>query len=95
MKCCGALARLVRAGNPRPGAWCTVGGRGEGLGAVVPMHAVVDGADVRGLTKHRGALVVADGVLELLEVQPEGKRTMTERPSSRPRRDSRSARSKP
>jgi methionyl-tRNA formyltransferase len=71
------LARLVRAGNPRPGAWCLVGGRRVKVwrardgGALLP-----EGAVVGELTK-RGALVVADGLLELVELQPEGKRTMT------------------
>ena len=72
-----ALDRLVRAGNPRPGAWCTVGGRRVKVWKARSSDAVVPtGAVPGGLTKS-GALVVADGVLELLEVQPEGKRTMT------------------
>jgi methionyl-tRNA formyltransferase len=70
------LARLVRAGNPRPGAWCSVGGRrvkiwrAHDTGAAVP-----EGARAGDLTK-AGALVTPTGLLDLVEVQPEGKRTM-------------------
>jgi methionyl-tRNA formyltransferase len=67
------LARVVRAGNPRPGAWMVVGGRrvkvwraraaaGEGPAGVVPPP---------------GELVTPDGVLRLDEVQPEGRPHMT------------------
>jgi len=71
------LHRLVRAGNPRPGAWCTVGGRRVKVWKARPSDALVpEGASPGTLTKN-GALVVGDGVLELLEVQPEGKRSMS------------------
>ena len=69
-------ARIVRAGNPRPGAWFRVGGRRvkvwrartsrDGRRAPVPAGPI--DAD--------GALGTADGVLVLDEVQPEGKRAM-------------------
>jgi methionyl-tRNA formyltransferase len=79
------LARLVRAGNPRPGAWCTVGGRrvkvwrarhiDASVAPDAPPYAPSD-APPGTLTRH-GALVVGDGLLELVEVQPAGKRPMT------------------
>ncbi len=72
------VARLVRAGNPRPGAWCTVGGRRVKVWRARPSAAAVGsvGADPGTLTK-TGALVTADGLLDLVEVQPEGKRAMS------------------
>ena len=73
------LARLVRAGNPRPGAWCTVAGRrvkvwkARAAGAVVALPA----APTPGQLSSHGHLFLREGLLELLEVQPEGKRRMT------------------
>jgi methionyl-tRNA formyltransferase len=69
-----ALARIVRAGNPRPGAWMRVAGR-----RVKVWRAHPDGpapADEHGTITPGGGLVTADGVLVLDEVQPEGKRPM-------------------
>ncbi|HEY5173055.1 MAG TPA: methionyl-tRNA formyltransferase [Acidimicrobiia bacterium] len=70
------LARVVRAGNPRPGAWFrVVGKRVKVLRAheagehAEPIEAGAVGAD--------GAIGTAHGVLALDEVQPEGKRIMT------------------
>jgi len=72
------LARVVRAGNPRPGAWFRAGGRrvkvwraheggeSEPAGALDP-----------GTIGPHGALATTRGVLVLDEVQPEGKRVMT------------------
>jgi methionyl-tRNA formyltransferase len=71
------LARLVRAGNPRPGAWCTVGGRRVKLWRARPSGAVPSVDAVPGMLTKAGDLVVGDGLLELVEVQPEGKRTMS------------------
>jgi methionyl-tRNA formyltransferase len=71
------LHRLVRAGNPRPGAWCTVAGRRVKVwrarldGALLPANARP------GTLTKGGALVTGGGLLDLVEVQPEGKRTMT------------------
>jgi methionyl-tRNA formyltransferase len=77
------IARLVRAGNPRPGAWCTVGGRRVKVWRARAVDAassaagsVPDDAPPGTLTR-RGALVVGDGLLDLVEVQPEGKGRMT------------------
>ena len=70
------LARIVRAGNPRPGAWMRVGGRRV---KVWRAHDDGDGASTEGepgAITTSGGLVTADGVLALDEVQPEGKRAM-------------------
>jgi methionyl-tRNA formyltransferase len=71
------LARLVRAGNPRPGAWCTVAGRRVKVWRARPGDpAIPQDARPGALTKG-GALVTGRGLLELSEVQPEGKRVMS------------------
>jgi methionyl-tRNA formyltransferase len=67
------LARVVRAGNPRPGAWTVVGG--ERL-KVLRAHVVHDGALAPGEVDTHAALGTVDGVLALDEVQPAGKRPM-------------------
>jgi methionyl-tRNA formyltransferase len=68
------LARVVRAGNPRPGAWTRVDGRRV---KVLRAHAVErdDGAPV-GTIDADGRLATASGLLALDEVQPEGKAAM-------------------
>jgi methionyl-tRNA formyltransferase len=71
------LMRVVRAGNPRPGAWLTVDGE-----RVKVLRAGVDPsvADVpRDRIDLHGRLGTVDGVLALEEVQPEGRRPMTAR----------------
>jgi len=66
------LARLVRAGNPRPGAWMVVRGR-----RVKVWRARPDvGAGTPGSIRPPDELVTADGVLRLDEVQPEGRPRM-------------------
>jgi methionyl-tRNA formyltransferase len=71
------LARVVRAGNPRPGAWFRAGGRRVKvwLGHIVDD---VGGREVGppGTVDREPALRTTDGVLVLDEVQPEGKRVM-------------------
>jgi methionyl-tRNA formyltransferase len=68
------LARVVRAGNPRPGAWLTIG---DGRLKVLRAHAIDAGADVAvGTIDADAHLGTADGVLALEEVQPPGKRAM-------------------
>jgi methionyl-tRNA formyltransferase len=66
------LERVVRAGNPRPGAWTTIGGRR----LKVLRAQVVDatGGDAHGTIDEEARLTTRDGVLELLEVQAQGKR---------------------
>lgn len=77
------LLRLVRAGNPKPGAWLQI----EGARVKVwRAHAAAPPGDSSGPTGPAdlppgaitadGGLVVADGILELDEVQPAGKRPM-------------------
>jgi methionyl-tRNA formyltransferase len=68
------LDRLVRAGNPRPGAWMHVSGRRV---KVWRTHAEPGSAGAPGVITAGGALVTADGVLALDDVQPEGKRAMS------------------
>jgi methionyl-tRNA formyltransferase len=71
------LARVVRAGNPRPGAWCMVGGRRVKVWSARDGGAVGPAGAAPGDLTKGGALVAADGLLDLVKVQPEGKRTMT------------------
>jgi methionyl-tRNA formyltransferase len=69
------LDRVVRAGNPRPGAWMTVGGRRVKVWRAQPA-ADVPGDRAVGSITAAGALVTASGALVLDEVQAEGKRAM-------------------
>ena len=74
----------MRAGNPRPGAWCVVGGRRVKVWrARGERSAPRRGCGSRARCTKSGALATADGLLELVEVQPEGKRTMTRRGARR------------
>jgi methionyl-tRNA formyltransferase len=69
------LARLVRAGNPRPGAWMVVRGK-----RVKVWRARADtgtDADAPGSIRAPGVLITADGALRLEEVQPEGRPHMS------------------
>ncbi|HET9729649.1 MAG TPA: methionyl-tRNA formyltransferase [Acidimicrobiia bacterium] len=66
------LARVVRAGNPRPGAWFIANGRRI---KVWQAHAL-DTAAAPGQVNAAGELGTARGALALDEVQPEGKRPM-------------------
>ena len=67
------LARLVRAGNPRPGAWIVVGGKRV---KVWRAHAV-DDSGTAGAIEPPGQLVTEHGALQLEEVQPEGRPRMS------------------
>jgi methionyl-tRNA formyltransferase len=66
------LARVVRAGNPRPGAWTRVGGRRL---KVLRAHAVPGDAPV-GAIDAQARVGTSSGLLALDEVQPEGRATM-------------------
>jgi methionyl-tRNA formyltransferase len=68
------LARLVRAGNPRPGAWAMIDGRRL---KVLRAHPVEGTATVPvGCIDLSACLATSDGLLLLDEVQPEGKSAM-------------------
>lgn len=69
------LDRLVRAGNPRPGAWLTVDGQRL---KVWRAHATDATVDV-GVIDRDARLGTASGALALDEVQPAGKRAMDAR----------------
>lgn len=67
------LHRVVRAGNPRPGAWVVVDGRRvKVLGATVEPSLVGE----PGTIDEHARLATGDGALALEEVQPEGRRQM-------------------
>ena len=75
------LDRIVRAGNPRPGAWTVVGGRRVKVWrahAEAPDESADAPGDPRapGRLGADGRLATAAGLLALDEVQPEGKRAM-------------------
>ncbi len=67
------LARVVRAGNPRPGAWMVVDGKRVKVWRARPEP----GEGEPGVVRRPGELVTTAGVLRLDEVQPEGKQHMT------------------
>jgi methionyl-tRNA formyltransferase len=70
-----ALERLVRAGNPRPGAWLVAGGRR--VKVLRAIEAQRDGsAPAPGVIDDAARLGTANGALVLQEVQPAGKRAM-------------------
>ncbi len=67
------LARTVRAGNPRPGAWGVVGGRR----LKVLRARAVDGRGDIGRIDRAAVVGTSDGLLMLDEVQPEGRAVMS------------------
>ena len=67
------VARVVRAGNPRPGAWMIV----DGKRVKVWRARSEPGEGEPGVVRRPGELVMATDVLRLDEVQPEGKARMT------------------
>ena len=70
------LERIVRAGNPRPGAWFTA----QGKRVKVWRAHELPGVDVvPGAISAHGVLGASGGALSLDEVQPEGKRAMDAR----------------
>jgi methionyl-tRNA formyltransferase len=70
----GELARLVRAGNPRPGAWTTAGGRRLKVLRARAVPAPADAAP--GALVGPARVATGDGILVLEEVQPETKGVM-------------------
>jgi methionyl-tRNA formyltransferase len=69
------LVRVVRAGNPRPGAWFNLNGRR----VKVWRAREAEGSVERGTIDAQGLLGTATGALALDEVQPEGKKPMEAR----------------
>jgi methionyl-tRNA formyltransferase len=69
------LLRVVRAGNPRPGAWFTAGGRRVKVWRAHEAEGVVDA----GTISAQGLLGTTTGALALDEVQPAGKKRMDAR----------------
>ncbi len=68
------LALVVRAANPKPGAWCVVGGRR----LKVLRAAAVDAIDAPvGTVSAEGTLSCREGALHLEEVVPEGRTPMS------------------
>jgi methionyl-tRNA formyltransferase len=70
-----AVDRAVRAFNPKPGAWAIVDGRRFKVWRVGPASAEVP-PGVAVVADDRVLLGCADGAVELLRVQPEGKPEM-------------------
>ena len=75
------LARLVRAMDPRPGAWCTLGGREIKLFGPQPADPPPAGTPPGRVLQTEPALVVAsgNGALQFLDVQPAGRTRMAAR----------------
>jgi methionyl-tRNA formyltransferase len=71
------LARIVRAGNPRPGAWFRVDGRRVKVWRARETASAGDAEAAAGVVDGGGTLQTVHGGLMLDEVQPEGKRVMT------------------
>jgi methionyl-tRNA formyltransferase len=72
-----AIDRAVRAFNPRPGAWCTLGGERFKVWRVE--RATSPGAGTPGRVEERDDRIVmttVDGAVALIEVQPTGKPRM-------------------
>jgi methionyl-tRNA formyltransferase len=73
------LARLVRAGNPKPGAWTTAAGRRLKIlrARAEPATAVPASPRPAGELVAPATVATGDGLLVLDEVQPETKGVMT------------------
>jgi methionyl-tRNA formyltransferase len=73
------LERVVRAGNPRPGAWFRAAGRRVKVwrAHTAAADAAPSEASPPGTIAGDAALATTNGVLVLDEVQPEAKRAMT------------------
>ena len=68
------LERVVRAGNPRPGAWTELDG---GRCKVLRVEVAEGTDDAPGTVTTDGVVATARGALRLLEVQPAGKASMS------------------
>jgi methionyl-tRNA formyltransferase len=67
------IHNLVRAFSPRPGAWCWI----DKKRVKILRTRKVDARGVGGEIASQGIIYCGAGALELLEVQPEGKRPMS------------------
>ncbi len=67
------LHRVVRAGNPRPGAWMVVDGTRVKVLRATPSESIDSAA---GSIDESARLATVDGALTLDEVQPAGRRAM-------------------
>lgn len=70
------LDRVVRAGNPRPGAWTTVDGQRLKVLRARRVPDPPSDAPPPGTLLEAPAVATAEGRLELVEVQPAGKQAM-------------------
>jgi methionyl-tRNA formyltransferase len=68
------LARIVRAGNPRPGAWTSDHGKRLKVWRARALSAGIE--QPPGTVFAHTRVATGEGALELVEVQPEGKRVM-------------------
>jgi methionyl-tRNA formyltransferase len=68
------VARLVMAGNPKPGAWTTA--KGARLKVLRAKAEPAEASAEPGTLVGPGRVATGDGVLVLVEVQPEGKAAM-------------------
>ena len=68
------IDRVIRAGNPRPGAWTTAGGQRLKVWRAAPREDTVAGPP--GTIAADGRVATGRGALELVEVQPEAKARM-------------------
>jgi methionyl-tRNA formyltransferase len=69
-----AIDRVIRTGNPRPGAWTTAGGQRLKVWRALPTDEPATG--LPGTVSGHGVVATGDGALELVEVQPEAKARM-------------------
>lgn len=92
----GAVRGLINGASPAPGAWATLEGEHTQaqrfkIGRATPVSQAPNHAKTPGefiLEPQRVLLVCQDGVLELLEVQPSGKKMMSAQDWSRGADDS-------
>ncbi len=72
-----SLHHRVRALSPRPGAWCWVQIEGEKKRLkILRSHPLADCGQPGQFTAARTAVFCSEGALQLLEVQPDGKKAM-------------------
>jgi methionyl-tRNA formyltransferase len=70
------IHNLIRAFSPKPGAWCWIHVKGEKKRLKILRSEVCQASGAPGSLLADGVVVCGVGALRLLEVQPEGKKTM-------------------